>query len=116
MQPNKTTQDWGGWLKAAVFMWLLIGLLAGTIHMPSSAAGSFLPPQNAEIVRGDWGPEEPAEDSSRDSHSPQGYDATSSIPITLAQPGEDPVVLNLVQVPQDLVDLWWSSALSRVNR
>ena len=116
MQPNKTTQHLGGWVKSSVFMLLLTGLLAGTFHVQESAARSVLPPQNAEIVRSDWMLEEPAEDSNPDSYSPGGYNAAISIPITLARPGEVPVVLNTVQVPQELVDLWLASALGRVDR
>jgi hypothetical protein len=116
MQANNATRERGGWLKASVFMLLLIGLLAGTYHTPRSAASSLMPPQNPDIVRGDWGPEELAEDSGWVSRSPQGHDAAASIPITFAQPGEGPVAITTMPVPQELVDLWWSSALSRVNR
>ena len=116
MQANKTTRERGGWLKASVFMLLLIGLLAGSYHMPRSAASSLIPPQNAEIVRSDWGQEELAEDTSRNFGSSEGYDAAASIPIIFAQPGASSVAINSAPVPQELVDLWWSSAVSRVNR
>ena len=103
MQPKKTTQEWSGWLKAFEFMLLLIGLLAVTYHTPRSAAYFIMTPRNPEIVRSDWRPAELDEDSNQDSNSPQGYDAAISIPITTTQPSEDPVVLNFVQVPQELV-------------
>lgn len=115
MQPNKKTHEWVGWLKALVFMSLLIGLLVGSCQIPRSAASSSLAPQNSEIGHSGWRQQEPAEARDWDSNSPHRFDAAISIPTTFAKPGEDPVVLDLVQVPQELVDLWWSTALSRVN-